>query len=201
MASGTDKEMAVARVYALSMLELADEQDQAQTLLEELNDLVSLVDREASLKDFFTNPTVDAEARSQMIEKVFRGHSSHILVTSLQVINHKGRLSLLSAIVEQYRLAYESLCGRIEVIVKTAAPLTDDLREKIAAAANTMTQKESKLTEHVDPSVIGGLILQIGDLKFDLSVSTQLKKLRGALQDRASRELGQRARYVIQNGA
>ena len=77
----------------------------------------------------------------------------------------------------------------MEVHVRTATPLTAELREKLTALAARRTGREPYLIETVDESLIGGLVMRIGDEKFDASVATKLKVLRGALSNRASREI------------
>ncbi len=92
MAGTGDIEMALARVYGDSMLELAEKQGEADSLLEELTDLAAFLDRDAGLDAFFMNPTLDENAREKSIEKMFRSRASDLLVNSLQVLNSKGMI-------------------------------------------------------------------------------------------------------------
>lgn len=196
MAGTGDIEMALARVYGSSMLELAEKQGQADALLEELLALGAYLDKDAGLNAFFMNPTLDEKARERSIEKMFRGRASDLLVNSLQVLNRKGRLALFRRVVEAYRHSHQELRGHAEVFVTTAVPLTADLRAKIVATMAQHTGKVPDLVEKVDETLLGGLVVQIGDEKFDSSVARKLKVLGGSLHERALQEIHSKRTYV-----
>lgn len=189
MASASDEGMAVARVYATAMLRLAESQGEVDVLFEELSDFAGLVDRDRDLASFVSSPLVDVEVRRQSLEKLFRGRRSDLFVDAIQVMNRKGRLGLIGAVAEAYRLEREALRGRVEVHVQSATPLTDSLRAKVREVAARRTGKEVDLVEAVNEALIGGLVLRIGDEKLDTSVATRLKRLGEALSDRAAREI------------
>lgn len=189
MAVTSDKGFAIARVYANAMLQLAESQGDVDVLFEELRNFAECVEHDADLRDFVSSPIVDVEARRKMLENVFRGKRTDLFVDGLQVMNRKGRLGLISAVAEAYRLERDKLRNRTEVRVKSASPLTDELRIKLKEAASQRTGCDVDLVEEVDESLIGGLVLQIGDEKLDASVSTRLKRLGELLSDRASREI------------
>ncbi len=201
MAKISDKEIALARVYSGAMLALAETQGQGDSLLEELTDLVALLDKDQALNRFFCSPDVDPEIRKGTMEKVFRGRASDLLVDSLQVLNRKGRLLILRAIAETYRLAHEDLRGRIDVTVRSASPLTDELREKVRQVAMRYANKEAELIEEIDESLIGGIVMQVGDEKFDASVASRLSKLGSLLAERASQEIHGGKKYVLDASA
>lgn len=189
MAGGSDHGILIARVYALAILELAESQGDVDVVLRELEDLASRLESDATFGEFLSSPTVDAEARRQALERLFRGRYSDLFVDALQVLNRKGRLRLIPWIARCYREARDESQGRVEVRVSTPVRLTDDLREKLRAAAAQKTGKEPQLMEQVDESLIGGLVVQIGDHKFDDSVVRHLRKLGDALRNRASQEI------------
>ena len=196
MAGATDKELALAKVYSKSMLDLAESQGQADELLDELHALADLLDKNAQLDAFMSSPTVDVAARAQTLEKAFRGMASDLLVDSLQVLNRKGRLGLLSAVCESYRLAHAELRNIVDVHVTTAVPLSDILRGKLREVAAKFAGKAAQLVERVDESVLGGLTRRIGDQKFDTTVAMRLRQIGEAMQERASEEVHGGKAYV-----
>lgn len=189
MPDASGQEFAVARVYSSVMLQLAESQGEVDVLLEELREFATRVDENAELRAFLSSPTVARDARRRALEKLFRGRFSDLFVDSLQVLNRKGRLGLIHSVVEAYALARKELHGRVQVQVRTAASLTDELRERLKDVAGEYTGKEADLVETIDESLIGGIVVQIGDQKFDTSVATRLKRLGDALRDRASHEI------------
>ncbi len=189
MANRDEKSLAAARVYGLSLLELAERSGAAQALGEELLDLGQLLDRDEKLRAFFGSPLVDADTRRGMIEKTFRGRASDLLVDGLQVLNRHGRISLLENVIEAYRTGYQARQGHVDVQVRSAVPLSDGQRRELAAAVNAIDGRTADLIETVDPSMLGGLVVRIGDRKIDTSVAKDLRTVRAQLADRAAREI------------
>jgi len=171
-----EKEIAVARVYARSMLGLAEQREEAETLLEELRELAVELESQPELTEFLASPFIDLERKGAAIEKLLRGSASDLLVDSLQVINRKRRLGLIPAIALVYRQEYETAHDVEAVNAVTAVPLTAVLRERVVAAAEGFTGKRVRLEERVDPDLIGGLVLEVGDQKLDSSVSADLER-------------------------
>lgn len=200
MPRADERLIALARVYSGAMLELTERTGQADELLQELLDLASLVERDHDLAAFLTSPLVETETRREVIEKLFRGRASDLLVDSLQVINGKERLALLSTIAETFRRSLEELRGRVEVRVRSAVPLSGDLRAALVETVRRDTGKEPRLAEAVDGSLIAGLVIRVGDQKFDGSAANQLRKLAAALLERASQEIQQGAPLVDAGG-
>lgn len=196
-----EKEIAVARVYARSMLGLAEQRGEAEALLEELRELAAELELQPELTGFLANPFVDLERKGAAIEKLLRGSASDLLVDSLQVVNRKRRLPLIAAIAMVYRLEYEKAHDVEAVNAVTAVPLTKGLRERVMAAAEGFTGKRVRLEERVDPDLIGGLVLEVGDQKLDSSVSADLERLHRALLERAALESQQASRYLEETGA
>jgi len=184
-----DKQRAVARVYAEAMLELAVGAGAAESLREELDGLAALTRTRPGFTDFLANPAIDAEERRQSLERMLRGNLSDLAVDSVQVLNRKGRSALLPAVAAEYRRAHDRHQRRVEVQVTSARPLTDDQRGRLAAAVERRTGFRPSFDERVDASLLGGLVVRIGDEKTDGSAVTRLHNLTAALLARASREI------------
>ncbi|MHC5111802.1 MAG: ATP synthase F1 subunit delta [Planctomycetota bacterium] len=196
MAAITDEAMVVATVYAESMLDLAEQVGEGDFLLEELLHLAQLLEQDDALARFFSTPTVDTQTRKESIEKIFRGRASDILVNSLQVLNEKERLDIFSAVAVAYQEEHRKLRGQVQVEVVTAVPLAESARERIKAMTAKYAGKEVLLVERIDESLVGGLIVQLGDKKFDGSVVRGIRRMNEKLHDRAISELQTTAAYV-----
>jgi len=189
MASISDKELAMARVYSAAMIELAAQAGDTRSLAEELADLAAYLDRNPSFDRFLSSPTVDPESRRSVLEKIFRGRYSDLCVDSLQVINRKDRLGLLRAVAQTYHVLDEERRNRVEAFVRTAVEMTGELRAKLKEAVKAMTGKEVDLVESLDESLVAGMVVRIGDKQYDMSAATKLKAIRTSLMERASREM------------
>jgi len=188
-----DQVMAVAGVYAESLYDVASESGAADGLLDELSSLSELLAKDSGLADFLSSPVVDAKVRAAAIEKVFRGRASDLFVDALQVLNRKGRSALLPSIAEAYRRRVDRAANRVDVDVRSAVPLTDALRTDLQAAIKAYSGKNARLHESVDERLLAGMVVQVGDQKFDSSAASQLARLETALLDRASRQIQQGA--------
>lgn len=193
-----DRELSIARIYSKAMLDLAEQQGEADSLLEELQGLVEYLGSNPELEQFMASPLVDDEDRGKVLEKAFRGKTTDLLLDSLQVVNRKGRLSLLRAIVEGYRTEHRELRGMVEARVRTAIPLSDALRARVRESVARHTGRQPVLIEKVDPALIGGIVIEVGDEKIDGSVSHKLSELGKALELRASQEILRSRTYVSQ---
>lgn len=189
MARVDEKQVAVARVYGRAMLDRAQAEGAAESLLDELESLAGLLRSNDAFREFITSPLVDQREREQSLEKILRGRSSDLLVDSMQVLNRHGRLALLETIVEVYRLNFQELHGVVDVHVTSAVPLSDDLEKQLVEAASRLTGKKPRINAAVDAGLLGGLVVRVGDQKIDTSILAGLHKMRQALEDRSAREI------------
>jgi F-type H+-transporting ATPase subunit delta len=198
MANVDDRDLAVGRLYAAAMLALGEERGQSDALLEELKDFVAFLGQNPKVEHFLASPLVDEEGRARVIEELFRGRASDLLVDSLQVINRKGRLGQIRAVAEAYRRAHRDLRGWVDVEVRTAVPLSGPLRARLADSVAAFTGKKPALMEKVDPSLIGGMVVEVEGKKIDASVASRLRDLSAVLAARAAREMHSGRAYVEQ---
>ena len=189
MARLDEQQLAVAGVYARALLTLAVERDEADRVEAELAELADMLDSSPDLASFLASPLVDLKARGAVLDRALVGRASELVVNTLQVMNGKGRLELLPALAEAYRLENEGRRGEVDVEVTTAVELTDELRQRIAAAASRFAGRTARLVETVEPELLGGLVLKVGDRKIDSSLARQLHGARQSLFERASQEL------------
>jgi F-type H+-transporting ATPase subunit delta len=196
-----EQEIAVARVYARSAFGLAEEQGATESLQNELEELVKLLDREPGLERFLSSPLVETGERRQMLDRLFEEEMSEVLLDTLQVMNRKGRSGLVRALAEAYRQEFEDRTGQVSVSVRTAVALTEALRQQLQEATSKFTGREASLIETVDESLIGGMILQVGDQKIDSSVARELRQLENQLLDRASHESRNDQTYFVETSS
>lgn len=189
MSAKHEKQIAVARVYAEALHRLAEARGQAEELLAELRWLSDQIAERPELEHFASSPLIDAGDRAASLEKMFRGRLQDVTVDGLQVINRKGRLDILPAIAEAYAARHRELRGQVDVEVVTARAIGDATRERIRKALADYTGREPDMTETVDPSLIGGIVLRVGDQKADASVRSKILTVRRLLQERSAREI------------
>ncbi|MEJ2084798.1 MAG: ATP synthase F1 subunit delta [Acidobacteriota bacterium] len=185
----SEQEVAISRVYARALLSVAREGEQVESVLEELSDLVGLADRDEAFARFLTSPLIDSAEREVSLERLFRGRMSDLMLDTLLVMNRKSRMELVPALAETYREEVETLRGEIRVQVKSAVELDDAQRRELTQAVARLTRKRATLLESVDSSLIGGVVLRIGDRKIDTSVARSLGILGEQMAGRVAHEL------------
>ena len=184
-----EQEVAVADVYAAVLLKLAEERGEGDAVLGEVEAINELLAEQPEFADYLSSPMVDVEARRVAIDKTFQGRANDLLVNTLQVMNRRNRLDLLGALKAAYSRDLDEARRRESVEVTSAVPLTESSRARLERAVSKITGRDTRLIESVDESLIGGLVVRIGDEKIDTSVARSLSLLRQKFAERASAEV------------
>lgn len=195
-ASGRAEERALAGTWCDAIFRIAASRGVEDALLEEWRGLVELLDRDPQLESVLVSPLVTIEEKRQLIENGFRGRASDLLVDTLQVLRGKDRLGLLRSLAAAFQDAWMESKGKVEAHVTSAVPLSPEQRQELATVVSRLTRKEAHLNEEVDPDILGGLVVRVGDRKFDDSVSRELELLIAAFAVRGSRELLRIQEYI-----
>lgn len=191
-----EREIAVAGVYARSLLALAREDGAESAIGEQLAALAALGESQPELHGFLADPLIEAETRGEALEKMLRGRTSSLLLDCLLVMNRKGRLGLLPALAVAYRQELDVLRQEVDVEVTTAVPLDDEQREVLSRAVERYARRKPRLRATVDASILGGMVVRVGDRKIDGSVARDLAQLGERLVERAAKEIQSGKAYL-----
>lgn len=176
---------AVARVYAQSLLELADAAGGDEKIVEtggELGAITEMIRGDAEVAEFLRSPIIDSEKRAEALRRIFEGRVSDLVLRFMLVLNGKGRLGEFGAMTSAFDQLVNERMGRVEVDVMTVDGSLDPeqlavLGEKVKAKLG----KEPVFHQYADDSLIGGLVLRVGDQLIDGSVRGQLRRMREEL--------------------
>src|SRR5262245_44151867 len=113
-----------ALAYAQSVLDLANEQKQAEPIGQELEALRQIVDENPSFREVLTNPAISTGEREQLLAKIFKGKVSPLIFNTLGVLNEKNRLGLISQIAQGYGDLLDEQLGKVEVDLTVAQKLS-----------------------------------------------------------------------------
>jgi F-type H+-transporting ATPase subunit delta len=183
----------VARVYAEALLDAAEKRGEVEAILEQFNGLVRDVFQANPLvEEFLASPAVPAKAKAASIESAFGPRSGELFTNFLLVLNHHGRLGLLRGIYAALLELHEKRQRKVRVQVQSAVPLADDQRERLRNELREALHQEPILQERVDPELLGGLVVRVGDWQYDGSVRSRLRAIWNFLSERSS--------YAIQSG-
>jgi F-type H+-transporting ATPase subunit delta len=176
----------VARVYAEALLNAAEKKGRADEIWEELATLVHGGGGSVDPITLLTHTAIPRRRRGEIIRQVFAGKADDLLFNFLMVLNGHQRLDTLRAVAAVYHELKNDRAKRVGVQVRSAVPLTEAEREQVKVLARRRFGLEPILAEAVDPTVLGGLRIQVGDQVIDATVRTRLESLKNQLLARSS---------------
>ena len=132
------------------------------------------------LRDALTDPSIPASRRQQIVEDLLGGKASTTTVALVSMVVGTGRSRELPTIIRQLVEMSAAEANKEVAEVRSAVPLTDDQRKRLAEALGEATGKQVEVKVVVDPSVMGGIVAQVGDTVIDGSVRSRLDKLKNA---------------------
>jgi F-type H+-transporting ATPase subunit delta len=184
MAETFDKDLALADVYAAALFDLAVADQTVDAVRAELEGLVRLQADDPQLAAFLSSAAIDHDERARSLERMFRGRLSDRVLNTLQVMNRHGRIALLPALLRAFVIRTEHARGQIEVVATSAAELDGPQKAEIEAVARALSGRTPLIEYVVDPDILGGLILQVGDVRYDNSLRHHLQAARARLLER-----------------
>ncbi|UOR04428.1 ATP synthase F1 subunit delta [Hymenobacter aerilatus] len=172
-------EQRVASRYAKSLLDLAEEQGNLAAVKADMDLFSQTLDESRDLRLLLRNPIVNHDKKLAILKAVFGSKVSDLTMKFLSIITQKNRESALEFIGPEFIKQYNVLKSVQVAEVITATPLTAELRTRMNTLVQQQTgSQEVQLTEKVDPALIGGFVLRVGDQLIDDSVRYRLQKLR-----------------------
>ncbi len=172
----------VALRYAQALLNVAVERDLVDGLQESFNSLLAATAQHPDLRVFMQSPQVPTREKKALIRKLFEGKVEDVLLHYLELLLDKGRLMHLRDIHEEFETLVERHQGFRRAMVVTAVPLADDQAKELHEKLATLTGSKIILDKKVDPSVIGGVCVTLGDQILDGTLRTGLNDLHSVLE-------------------
>ena len=172
----------LARVYAEALLRAAQKESPqaADAIGEEMLQLrVKLIDH-PEVAEFLASPALGKKGKLAFLEPIIKGRASHLLEGLLHALWQNNRLDLFRNVVGTYLQLLDERAGRVPVKITVAVPLTDEQEKKLATTLRDLLPKgdEPMLRVTVNPDLLGGMIVQVGDTVVDTSVRSRLQSLR-----------------------
>jgi F-type H+-transporting ATPase subunit delta len=183
----------VATVYAQAIIEAAEAAGCRGEVLGELAALArEVLPKVPEAAAVFSSPKVSAEEKDRIIDRLAGSRLKPTTANALHVLARHGRLGMLATVVDAAERLADERDGKQQAVFTTAVPLA--AAEQARVVSDTEKALSARLTPRfvVDPAIIGGLVVRIGDTIYDQSVATGLARLGGRLQ--------QRTIHAIQNG-
>lgn len=163
--------------YAKAILSLAIDKNEAAVVNEDMKSILVTVNGNKELRDFMSSPLVKSDQKRGALKQVFKDASAITMNTFDLLVDNK-RADILMDVATTYILLFEDMNKREIATVTTAVEITADLEQKVLAKAKQLAGKEITLEKKIDPAILGGFILRVGDQQIDASVANKLGELK-----------------------
>jgi len=176
----------VARRYAQALYQQAEASGQTDAVEADVALVGETFAGSPDLTQAIGSPVVPREKKQAVLDRVFGGRLSAVTDGFVRLLLDKGREALVPEVVAAYRALGDERTGTVEAVVRTAKPLSADETDRLQAALAARTGKTVRLRIQLEPDLLGGLVVRIGDVVYDRSVRHQLAQLRDGLAARAA---------------
>jgi F-type H+-transporting ATPase subunit delta len=166
-----------ARVYAEALFDVGRSKGTLDTLQQQLGQFTDAVDRNRELQVFFFSPYLSTAEKQEGIEKAVTGAEPE-LVNFLELLVDKHRMTEVFRIRREFDRLWKQENRRIDVTVTSAVALDPAVVEKIGQEVERQTGEKVDLSSTVDGDILGGIVLQVGNMVLDASIRSRLEKLR-----------------------
>lgn len=171
----------VADKYSSAMFELAQEQNKLELIEEQLGYVASVMDEQPELRSFLKNPTITNDAKIKLIGTIFESSIDKIALHFIYVMIKRGRDRYIEQAIAAFIKKSRKARGILDAIVTVAEPITADVEASVQSKLREVTGKDVILSVLQDPSIMGGIIIQVGDKRIDGSISRRLEELEKSL--------------------
>jgi F-type H+-transporting ATPase subunit delta len=167
----------VARRYALAVFQLAQDANAIQAVGNDLRTIAGAISEDETTKRFFLSPVIERKEKERVLTAAFQGNVHEIVLHSLLLLVRKRREALLDEIVRQYGFLEMQARGAEPLTITSARVLTGDELSSFVARLEKIYGKKFDVTQTVDPELIGGVSIMMGDRRIDGSVEGRLEEL------------------------
>jgi F-type H+-transporting ATPase subunit delta len=167
----------IARVYARSLFEVATERDKLDVVREELGQFADALDESRELQTFLFSPYFSTEEKKEGLAKAVTD-ADETTTNLLDVLLENHRMPVIFRIRREYDRLWEEANRLLPVEITSAVELDPSVAERIGDEIGRQTGRTVELTSSVDPDVIGGIVVRVGNSILDASIRTRLENLR-----------------------
>jgi len=176
-----DESMHVGQVYAKALLAASEATGNVDEMVAQFDSFVhDVLDKQPILELALANPKLPADEKVRVLDKAFAQNMDSTLLKFLKVLAIRRRFGAVRSVFQSVSNLRDEAVGRLRILVTTAQPLDAEALESVKMKLTGIFKTEVILNTKVDASVLGGLLIRVGDVVYDGSVDGQLKQLRAA---------------------
>lgn len=174
-------ETVVAKRYADALFQLASEKNKAEKLVAELKLVKEVFEHDKKTLNFLNHPRVSLQDKIKLIDDAFKTNDKDV-VNTLKILIERHRINQIATIVDEFVHLYNEANGVAAVTVYSVRALTDEEKAQLQASFKTQFNKKSLTIENeIDPSLIGGIRIRVGNTIYDGSISGKLHRMKQSI--------------------
>lgn len=171
----------VAKRYAQGLLDFSKESNQVQAIYGEMKDVVKTMSNSKDLQKFLSTPFIDYKKKLNVVKEVFKDFSP-LSQNFVNLVVKQGRETHLQDIAQEFINKVDAENGVQKISLITATQLSNEVVEKILKSTQLVKNAQYELKVSVNPEILGGYILRVGDYQIDASVKSKLNQLKKDFQ-------------------
>ncbi len=167
----------LAEVYARSLFEVAREQGKLDELREQLGQFADALDQNRQLAVFFFSPYFATKEKQDALSRILEG-ADPIFLNFLKLLIENHRMPVIFRARAQYERMWEQANELLPVEITSAIELDSETTESLGRSIGERAGRKVRLAAHVDPDILGGIVLRVGNSILDASIRNRLEQLR-----------------------
>lgn len=172
----------VAKRYAQGLLNFTQETGNTTSVFGEMKDLVNTIEKSKDLQSFFNSPIIELKKKMTVADEIFKSFSP-VTRNLIQLVIRHGREGQLSNIGQEFVNKVEDMNGVQRITLTSATPLSEENIKNILKSTTLVNHdNQFDVTSIINPDILGGYILRVGDQQIDASVKSKLSRLNKEFQ-------------------
>ena len=164
--------------YAKALLSLSNDKNFADKTYSDMQLIAATIEGSNELQMVLESTIIKSEVKKNALLAIFENNISAISIKLIDLLIENKRLADFGSVASQYISLFDSLSGKQNAVVTTAIPLTDAIKKQVLAKVKELTGKEAILENEINPDILGGFILRVGDVQYDASIANKLTVLK-----------------------
>ena len=164
--------------YAKALLSLSNDKNIADKTYSDMQLIAATIEGSNELQMVLESTIIKSEVKKNALLAIFENNISAISIKLIDLLIENKRLADFGSVASQYISLFDSLSGKQNAVVTTAIPLTDAIKNQVLAKVKELTGKEAILENEINPDILGGFILRVGDVQYDASIANKLTVLK-----------------------
>ncbi len=173
----------IGKKYVAALFEVASEKNCLDEVYEDFSAFIDILNQEKKFSDLLMTPSIGIKEKKVILDNVFGKKINGYLKSLLAILLDKNRFDFVWDIYQDFRKTYFDDKNMVEALVLTVHPIDDQLQAELKEKLEKRFDKKVKLKNQIDPSILGGVLVYVGEQVIDGSVRKQLSEIKANMSN------------------